>query len=472
MSDLGAGARPGLLSEGGEPWPESLEIPRSGPVAGEVEVPPSKSLSHRCLALALLSGRRTRVDRLLRAEDTDLFLGVLEALGWTVSRDERGVDLEPPSVSERAAVEEETIELYCGNAGTLYRFLVAALSTQRGRFRVDGAARLRERPIGVLAEAMAELGVEVRWLREKGFAPLEIVGPTLMGGRTTLDASESSQYLSALLLAGLRAQSPLEIEVTSLASAPYVGITLEILERLGLEAAVRVEGDRYFVSPVTSFGSSRLVVEGDWSAAAYPAAAAAITAGSVRLRGLRRDSVQGDRRFMEILATMGASVVWEGEDLRVQGPASLLAPGDVDMGDIPDQVPTVAALAAVARGTTRILGVPHLRIKESDRLHAMATELGRLGVVVSEQPEGLTLEGREWLSEPPTVRVATYDDHRIAMSLTILGLRRGAVEVERPEVVGKSYPEFFRDLDRLVVPRRSPGVEPEPDRGQGDGRPR
>jgi len=338
--------------------------------------------------------------------------------------------------------------LACGNAGTMARFLTASLCTIPGNWRLDGVARLRERPVGPLVEALRGLGATIEYQGGEGFFPLRIAGGTLAGGRVALRAGESSQYLSALLMAGLRATRPVEIVVTNLVSAPYVELTLEAIARFG--AACSVEGGVYRVEP-QEFGLDRFRVEGDWSAAAYPAAAAAL-GGRVRLRGLDPQSRQGDRAFLELLARMGARVRPAEDGVEVEG--GTLRALDTDLSAMPDQVPTLAALAPFARGTTRILNVPHLRIKESDRLAAMAGELRRIGAAVEELADGLVIPGVWAEREPPAdpVVVEPRGDHRIAMSLAIAGLRRRGLCIAHPEVVGKSYPGFWADLDRLVVP--------------------
>jgi 3-phosphoshikimate 1-carboxyvinyltransferase len=411
---------------------------------GRVEVPGSKSATHRQLALTLLAGQAMEVRRPLLAEDTELFLVALRELGWGVRVEDAGasVHLAPPGVPVRAAT------LQCGNAGTLFRFLVGVLAVVPGEWTLDGSPRLRERPVGPLAGALAELGARVTWLAAPGHPPLTVHGGSLRGGEATVDAGESSQYLSALLLAGLAAPAPLALHVRALTSAPYVDVTVALARAWG--GRIERDGSTWRVWPGLR-APATVTVEGDWSAAAYPAAAAVISGGEVAIGALDRGSAQGDRRFLELLREMGARVVWRGDDLVVAAGAPLRAL-DADLGDIPDQVPTLAAVAPFARGTTRITGVPHLRIKESDRLAAMAAELGRLGVPVVERPDGLEIEGVWADAAPPAdlVEVATYGDHRIAMSLALVGLRRPGVRVAAPEVVRKSYPGFWDDLERLV----------------------
>ena len=425
---------------------QALAVPAGRRVRGRLIVPPSKSVTHRHLALALLSRRALEVVRPLRADDTALFLAALRRLGWTIAESDGGerLRLAPPARLPEAA------ELACGNAGTLLRFLVALVAALPGRWTLDGTARMRQRPVGPLADALVRLGAAVEWHGEPGYPPLTVRGGLLAGGETTLDAGESSQYLSALLLAALAARAPTRVHVAALTSEPYVDLTLDLVRDWG--GRIDRDGTAFTVHPGLVPPAS-VVVEGDYSAAAYPAAAAALTGGEVALAGLRRASAQGDRGFLDLLAGMGAQVSWHGEEVVVRGTAPLRAV-DVDLASMPDQVPTLAALAPFARGTTRIRNVRHLRIKESDRLSAMASELARVGVRVEELPDGLQVPGC-WAEAPPPTGAVTVDpwgDHRIAMSMALVGLRRPGIEVARPEVVAKSYPAFWDDLLGLLEP--------------------
>lgn len=422
---------------------EGIEVPAWRLISGRATPPPSKSLTHRCFNAALLAGAPTRVERPLAAEDTELFLGALPVLGCGVERLPAAVTLTPARVPPPGG------EIFCGNAGTLFRLLLATLTTLPGTWILDGVARLRERPIRPLTDALQQLGVRIDFDAAQGHAPLVVHGGQLQGGQVRLDASASSQYLSALLLAGQRAGSPLEIAAPELASAPYIGLTLEMIERFG--GRVDSAGAHRWVAQPSALGATEVEIEADFSAAAYPAAAAALTGGSVFVQGVAASSRQGDRRLFELLTAMGARVAWQEGGAWVEGGRELVAV-DADLGDIPDQVPTLAALAPFARGTTRIRNVAHLRIKESDRLAAMTSELRRAGATVEELADGLVIPG-DWAGrEPPAaaVRIDPHGDHRIAMAMALVGLRRPNLHIADPGCVGKSYPDFWRDLARLV----------------------
>lgn len=418
--------------------PEPIRVPSGGRIDGRASVPGSKSLTHRAYAVALLARRPTVLVGALDAEDTRLFERALEALGYDVARSGERVRVRPTGrVVERG-------EIFCGNAGTLFRFLVALLATVPGEWIVDGTPRLRERPVGPLVDALVPLGVEIDWIEEPGHAPLRLHGGSLAGGLTALDAGESSQYLSALLLAGQRAAAPIEIEVERLVSSPYVDLTIDLLLAQG-GIVERPEEGLYRTEPAALVGGE-IAIEPDLSAAAYPAAAAALSGGDILIERVRLDSRQADRRLLELLARMGAEVTVEPEGVRVAGGA--LAAVTADLSEFPDQVPTLAALAPFARGTTRIENVAHLRIKESDRLAAMASELRRAGAEVEELADGLVIPG-VWAEAPPPadpVVVEPHDDHRIAMAMALVALRRPNLSISNPQCVAKSYPLFWRDL--------------------------
>jgi 3-phosphoshikimate 1-carboxyvinyltransferase len=439
-------------------WPPSIEAPSPSPspnpapviavpsgrvATGRLRPPSSKSLTHRAFALALLSRQETVVTRPLQAEDTGLFLVALRALGHRCETVGEEIRIEPPAAAVSAA------EILCGNAGTMFRFLVAIAATLPGRYRIDGVARLRERPVRPLTEALVHLGVRIDFEAGQGSAPLVVHGGTLPGGKVRLDGSASSQYLSALLLAGQRAAGAIEIEVPELASAPYVGLTLDMIERFG--GLVENPDSHRWIARPGALRATAVEIEADFSAAAYPAAAAALTGGTVRIDGIARGSRQGDRRLFDLLTQMGAEVSWSDGGATVASRGSLIAV-DADLGDIPDQVPTLAALAPFARGTTRIRNVAHLRIKESDRLAAMTSELRRAGAVVEELADGLVIPG-VWADGETASHTAVVDphgDHRIAMAMALVGLRRPNLRIADPACVGKSYPGFWRDLAGLV----------------------
>ena len=477
---------PANQNDGSGPSETYGPLPAARVARGRLRVPGSKSVAQRYLALALLARKEIVLHGAPDADDVRHFLGALRAAGWQVeevdgsdvggeggSKGAPGLRLSPPAGEPSP---HRIIPVDCGAGGTMYRFLTAVLCAVPGRWRIDGTERLRERPVGPLAAALRALGAEIRFSKEEGYAPVEVHGGQLRSGATVLDAGASSQYLSALLLAATAAPSPVDVEVAALTSEPYVDLTLDAIRLFG----GRVEREQSYGIPEAHgrvafrvepglHPPEEVHVEADMSAVAYPAAAAALTGGEVRLDDVDHRSRQGDVAFLELLGRMGAEIDWRYEGGRtavvVKGTGTLRAV-DEDLSATPDQVPTLAALAPFAEGTTVIRNVPHLRLKESDRLRAMATELQRVGARVEELEDGLVIEGvwsdavsktrdAEIPSEP--VACDTWDDHRIAMSMALVGLRRPGLSLNDPGVVAKSYPAFFRDLELLLGEAPSEG---------------
>lgn len=420
----------------------SYSVPFGRRCEGSVRLPPSKSVTNRALNLALLAESPITVLDPLRSDDIEAFLEAGRRLGVATSEVDGGVRLEP---GERPA----SAEIDCGASGTMARFMTGTLVTLPGDWRLDGTERLRDRPLAPLIEGLRQLGARIECAGKEGFLPLRIRGGELSGGAASVDASASSQFLSALLMAATRASGPVELAVSGLASAPYVDLTLLAMRDFG--ADVSAETSRYRVGPGLSPPESYRV-EGDLSSAGYFAAAAALAGGRVVIQGARVDSAQGDRRLFQILEQMGAGVEWAASNRLVVTGSGALQGVDVDMSDLPDQVPTLAAIAPFAEGRTRIHNVAHLRIKESDRLAACAAELQRLGARVQESEAALEIEGSWHDASPPDdpVEIRTYDDHRIAMSFAVTGLRRPGLRIVEPAVVGKSYPAFWEDFESCL----------------------
>ena len=438
-SDLPASAASGKSRE---PSGEVFEVPAGRVVEGQPNPPGSKSITQRFFNLALLGRLPLVVRRPLLSEDTRLFLEALRATGFEVTMEGDDLRLEPGDLPNGG-------DIFCGNGGTLFRFLTAALTAVPGVWRLDGVERLRERTVAPLVDSLRNLGARIECPEREGFAPLVIRGGTLEGGETTLDASASSQFLSALLMAGLAASRPTTVRVEALTSAPYVDLTLDAIADFGGEVH-RHATDLFHVQP-SQLSQGDVACESDFSSVAYPAAAAALAGGSILIPGLRSKSRQGDRGFIDVLQVMGANVCWGEEGLEVS--AGSLRSVELDLSRMPDQVPTLAALAPFAEGTTRITNVPHLRIKESDRLAAMARELSRVGAEVEELADGLVIPGIWHQSKPPkrAVTVETYGDHRIAMSMALVGLRRPGIRIRDPHVVAKSYPAFWSDFESWIA---------------------
>ena len=428
----------------GERGLSARAIPSGRRATGRLRPPPSKSLSNRYLNLALLAGRPLRIERLLAAEDTDVFLEAAVRLGWKVGRNGDEVDLSPGPPPRSA-------DVWCGASGTMLRFLVATLCTLDGEWRVDGTSRLSQRPLAPLVAGLRRLGASIDCLESEGYAPLVIRGGALAGGAVRLDAGRSSQFASALLMASVRASAPVELTLDDLTSGPYLDLTIEAMADFG--ARVERAAPRLLRVRPGLAGADRLWVAGDFSSAAYWAAAAALTAGTVEIEGLTSTSLQADRVFLDVLAEMGLDLTWGTDALRAAGGEELVAV-DRDLSRCPDQAPTLAALGPFARGVTKIRNVPHLRLKESDRLAAMSAGLRAAGATVTEESDGVVIPG-VWAERPPPdepVTLDPVDDHRLAMSFAILGTRRPGISVSDAGVVAKSYPGFWRDFETVFMP--------------------
>jgi len=393
--------------------------------------------------MAALAEGESEIGNPLRAEDTALTAGALEQLGVRVRWGEDRISATPP----RKRWEQPQGPILLGNSGTSTRLLLAVAAAGEGRFVFDGSPRLRERPIGPVLEALEKLGTGCRWLDRPGYPPVEIECRGLSGGQVEVDASKSSQFLSALLIAAPCARGEVRIGWRQpVASFPYVRLTLSMMREAGIDFRPTGESGIAVPAPQT-YAPLRLTVEGDFSSASYFWAAAAVSGGMVHASPLSERSVQGDRRLLDVLERMGCAVSSEEDGFRVTGGGEL-NPVDVDMNDMPDMVPTLAVLAAFARGRTRIRNVAHLRVKESDRLRVVALELGKLGVSVSEFADGLEIHGGE--VHAPTLPIESHDDHRIAMAFAVAGLRTGGMEIHGAEAVAKSFPSFWDLFEGLT----------------------
>jgi 3-phosphoshikimate 1-carboxyvinyltransferase len=422
-----------------------LDLDPIARAAGTVRMPGSKSISNRVLLLAALAQGETRVEGLLDSEDTQVMLEALARLGVRI---ERG---SPDPVLVHGAggpFPVKSAELHLGNAGTAFRPLTAVLAFCGGEYRLRGVPRMHERPIGDLVEALRRLGADIAYLGKEGFPPLLIRPGAVRGGAARVRGSVSSQYLSALLMAAPLAGSATRIEVEGeLISKPYVEITLNLMRRFGVE--VKREGWSSFTVPAARYSSpGEIRVEGDASSASYFLAAGAIGVGPVRVEGVGRSSIQGDVRFAEVLEKMGATVSMGEDWIEARGGGKLKAI-DADLNHIPDAAMTAAVAALFAKGTSTLRNIGSWRVKETDRIAAMAKELRKLGAVVQEGADSLRIT-------PPAKLVPatldTYDDHRMAMSLSLAALGGIRVRINDPGCVAKTFPEYFDALGTISAP--------------------
>jgi 3-phosphoshikimate 1-carboxyvinyltransferase len=440
----------------GTVFPVALTLPPAAGAQGMIKLPGSKSISNRSLLLAALADGTTMLDNLLDADDVDLMLDALRTLG---------VSIERPTAAARCVVHgraggppNRRAQLSLGNAGTAFRPLTAVLAMRGGDYELTGVARMHERPIGDLVAALIMLGCDVRYLGNRGYPPLAIgCAGGAAGGMVRIRGDTSSQFLSALLialpLARGSATAATTVHVTTpLVSRPYVDITTHLMERFGVRvetpdaSTFRIPAGARYASP------GRLLVEGDASTASYFLAAGVIGGGPVRVEGVGRDSIQGDVQFASVLARQGADIRMRDNAIEARAGRPLTG-GTFDCSAIPDAAMTLAVTALFAKAPTRLNGIGSWRVKETDRIAAMVTELKKLGA----RAEG----GQDWLEvQPPAelraASVDTYDDHRMAMCLSLATLAGVAVTINDPGCVRKTFPGYFDAWRRVVLPVAAP----------------
>lgn len=419
----------------------------AAPLDAVVIVPGSKSITNRALLVAALADGPSVLSGALHSDDTRYMAEALNALGVVVESDEREACFRVSGGG--GTFPAPRAEVFVGNSGTTMRFLTAALPLGRGRYHIDGVPRMRLRPIAPLLAALNDLGADARSELSTGCPPVVVQANGLPGGQTRMAGDLSSQYFSALLMAAPYARRGAEVAVIGdLVSKPYLPMTTAVMADFGVQADLDMTNwSRLGVRPGQRYRGRSYAIEPDASNASYFFAAAAITGGRVRVDGLGRGSTQGDLGFVEVLRAMGADVA-TGEDFtEVQGPPDGALRGvDLDLGPISDTAQTLAAIAPLAAGPTTIRGVAHARLKETDRVAALATELRRLGQEVAEFPDGLRITPRPIVP----AAVQTYDDHRMAMSFAIAALRAPGIELLDPGCVAKTFPTFFDVLDAVT----------------------
>ncbi len=425
---------------------ECIELaPRDG-AAGTVRLPGSKSISNRVLLLAALASGETEVAGLLDADDTRVMLEALQALGVTVLKKQSSISI----AGAGGAFRQKKADLFLGNAGTAFRPLTAALAMSGGEYRLSGVPRMHERPIRDLVDALRGMGARIDYAEKDGYPPLAIhPGKISVERPVKVRGDVSSQFLTALLMALPLSRAPSRIEVQGeLISKPYVEITLNVMRRFGVDAAQ--SGFQSFALPVSSYVSpGKILVEGDASSASYFLAAGALGGGPVRVEGVGRDSIQGDVRFTQVLERMGAQVSLFDNAIEVSNERrAKLKAIDMDLNHIPDAAMTAAVLALFAEGRSTLRNIGSWRVKETDRIAAMATELRKLGAVVEEGADFLKI------GPPASVRrdvlVDTYDDHRMAMSFSLAALGGVPVRINDPGCVAKTFPRFFDEFEKIT----------------------
>ncbi|EKQ4100073.1 3-phosphoshikimate 1-carboxyvinyltransferase [Salmonella enterica subsp. enterica serovar Enteritidis] len=425
---------------------ESLTLQPIARVDGAINLPGSKSVSNRALLLAALACGKTVLTNLLDSDDVRHMLNALSALGinYTLSADRTRCDITGNGGPLRAP---GALELFLGNAGTAMRPLAAALCLGQNEIVLTGEPRMKERPIGHLVDSLRQGGANIDYLEQENYPPLRLRGG-FIGGDIEVDGSVSSQFLTALLMTAPQAPKDTIIRVKGeLVSKPYIDITLNLMKTFGVEIANHhyqqfvVKGGQQYHSP------GRYLVEGDASSASYFLAAGAIKGGTVKVTGIGRKSMQGDIRFADVLEKMGATITW-GDDFIACTRGELHAI-DMDMNHIPDAAMTIATTALFAKGTTTLRNIYNWRVKETDRLFAMATELRKVGAEVE--------EGHDYIRITPPAKlqhadIGTYNDHRMAMCFSLVALSDTPVTILDPKCTAKTFPDYFEQLARMSTP--------------------
>tara|TARA_R110002124_G_scaffold71845_2_gene192201 strand:- start:763 stop:2043 length:1281 start_codon:yes stop_codon:yes gene_type:complete len=414
-------------------------------INGEINIPGSKSISNRVLLLATLARGSTTLTNLLDSDDIRYMLASLKQLGiqYTLSEDKTECVVEG---NEGPISSASAQSLFLGNAGTAMRPLCAALTLGQGEFTLTGEPRMEERPIGDLVDALRQLGADVTYLKNDGFPPLTINATGLNGGDVEIAGDLSSQFLTALLMVAPLTKDSVNIKIKGeLVSKPYIDITIALMKQFGVEVInhqyqrFEIKAGQHYVSP------GKVLVEGDASSASYFLAAGAIKGGEVKVTGVGRLSIQGDVKFADALAQMGADIEW-GDDYIIARKSTLTAI-EMDMNHIPDAAMTIATAALFATGTTKLTNIYNWRIKETDRLAAMATELRKVGAIVEEGHDYITITPPAELN---TAAIDTYNDHRMAMCFSMMAFADCGITINDPDCTSKTFPDYFVQFTQLA----------------------
>ncbi|MEE9605902.1 MAG: 3-phosphoshikimate 1-carboxyvinyltransferase [Candidatus Scalindua sp.] len=421
-----------------------LEIKPAHGIDVTVKVPGSKSYTNRALIMASLAAGESVIKNVLLSDDTRLMMACLKEVGVSIKSGQEDNALVIKGCG--GGIPAGEANLFAGNAGTVVRFMTAALTLGKGRYEIDGVERMRNRPIQELLNGLNQLGADVTSKETTGCPPVVINASGLKGGTIKMKGNVSSQYISAILLAAPYATNDVHIIITDdLVSKSYVDMTIEVMNKFGVNVK-RNSYKEFHVESGQSYKGCEYMVEPDASSASYFFAVAAITGGKVRVEGLGENSLQGDASFVDILGKMGCVARKAKGWLEVEG--GKLRGIDIDMNNTPDVVQTLVAVAVFAEGKTRIRNVKNLRYKETDRISALVNELKRIGVKVREYEDGLEIEPS---TAPHSAEISTYNDHRMAMSFALIGLRIRGIKIKNPECVHKTFPDFFERLEKLYV---------------------
>ena len=423
---------------------ETYEVkPIHTPVNSIITVPGSKSMTNRALLMAAIANGTTLLKGVLFSDDSRYFLKCLTSLGFQVEIREALKEVTIYGLGGKIPVS--TGEIYVGSAGTAARFLTAILALSDGTYRIDASKQMKARPMKPLFDGLTQMGAEFKYLEQEGFLPVEVRGASHPVTEVSIDISKSTQFLSALLMIAPMLGQELKIKIISeKKDGAYIRITRKMMEEFGCR--VDFTGDTYTIEKNQSYHGGTYQIEPDVSAACYFYGAAALTGGTVTVRNVHYSSMQGDMKFLEVLLQLGCQAEDTEEGITLKGPAGGSYPGiNVDMNDFSDQTMTLAALAVFATSKTHITGIGHIRLQESDRLHAIAVELGKMGILTEEMEDEIII----FPGSPKPTLVETYEDHRIAMSMALIGIRAEGIVIKDPSCCRKTFENYFSVLEQL-----------------------
>jgi 3-phosphoshikimate 1-carboxyvinyltransferase len=428
-------------------------IPTRKKSFGKAKVPGSKSYTNRNLLLAGLSNGKCILSNALESDDTKAMINALKLLGIKIIKKNTSLEI----YGTEGKFKQPNKPIFVENAGTAIRFLTAALSFQKIECVITGNNRMQQRPIQDLIDALKKLGVSISTKKNNGCPPIKLDGSGIETYQTMVNGDISSQYLSALLMAAPCAEKPITITVKGkLTSLPYIRMTLQSMKYFGVDVQHDKNFRSFSISP-QKYRKKNCIIESDASSATYPLALAAIHGGQMTLENLGNTSLQADLQFVEVLKKFGCKIQINSSQIKVLGPKKLKPLGTIDLNELPDAAMTVAAVAAFAKGTSKLTNIGNLRVKECDRLNALATELKKIGVTVIEGKNDLTIHG-----EPENLHgaiIETYDDHRMAMCFGIIGSKVQNIKITNPECVSKTYPNFWKDLSRLGIKNKKMNIK-------------
>lgn len=414
-----------------------------GEINAIVEVPGSKSVTNRALLMAALSKEETILEGVLFSDDSRYFIESLINLGYdiNVNEEEKKVRIKGTG----GLIPNQTGEIYVGSAGTAARFLTTMLALSSGEYIINCSEQMEKRPMKPLFDVLKDLGAEFTYMKEEGFLPVKVKGNNKKCKDITMDISKSTQFLSAMLMVTPILENDIKISISSdKKTGSYVGITIEMLEQLGVD--IKFDGENYYVKGDQDINGGNYIIEPDVSAACYFYAAAAITGGSVIVRNIKKDLMQGDMKFLEVLQGMGCTIEENIEGIKVIGPKDGVLDGiDVDMNDFSDQALTLSVVAVFAKTPTRIRNVGHIRGQECNRINAIINELGKCGI----KAEGIGDDIVIYPGKLKPATIETYDDHRVAMSFTLLALKEKGIKISNPMCCKKTFENFYEVFEKM-----------------------